>query len=546
VALLAAACGGTSKGSGSAATPNGAAVKQGGDVTFGAEEEPNCMDWIGSCAGSAWGVYTVQSNTMPRAYDYNDASGYEPSSLLTGPAVLRTTPQQVVTYHISPKAVWSDGQPITSADFKYTWDQIAHGHDIYDPTGYNLISSVDDTDPQTAVVTFSSTFPNWKSLFGGFYGVFPSHILQGKDRDAVMKSGYTFSGGPWMMPAGGWIKGQSVKLVPNPMYWGTKPHLDSVIFDFVPGGDTATEEANFRSAQYLAIYPQAQPGLDSLKGQSGTYFDAPIGLSFEALWYNISQAPLNDQAVREALGYATDRNAIVSNLFSTITPGIQPIQSWYTPEYGKAYTTPYAKFRLDLKMVDQVMSGDGWRKGSDGIWSKGGQKAAIELKTTTGNKRRGDTAQILQNEWREAGFQLTVTPEKAGVLFGQDLPAGTFQVALIGQTPTDNDLAQCSLWCSKNIPGPSNGNNGTNFSRVSDPTLDRVWTDADVNLDQNARLADAQQGEAKLADLAVGLPIDPSPDIVVVNSDRIGVAGGIFQHNFAYGPFVYMNTWYAK
>ena len=79
----------------------------------------------------------------------------------------------MVTYHINPKAVWSDGQPITSTDFKYTWDQIAHGKDIYDTTGYTNIASVDDTDPHTAVVTFKTPYADWKSLFGGIYGDLP-------------------------------------------------------------------------------------------------------------------------------------------------------------------------------------------------------------------------------------------------------------------------------------------------------------------------------------------------------------------------------------
>jgi peptide/nickel transport system substrate-binding protein len=550
VALVAAACGGSSKSSSSSPTSSGGggAAKQGGNVTFSAEQEPDCMDWIGSCSGAAWGVYTVETNTMPRAYDYGaGTTGYKPSNLLTGPADVKTSPQQVITYHLNPKAVWNDGQPITSTDFKYTWDQIAgpNAKDIYDPTGYNLITSVDDSDPHTAVVTFKTPYPDWRFLFGGFYGVLPSHILQNQDRDAAMKSGYTFSGGPWEMPAGAWVKGQSVKLVPNPMYWGTKPNFASVTFDFIT--DTATEQQDFKSGQVDAIYPQAQPGQEVLKGQPGTYFDAISGLSYEGLWFNVSKAPLNDQAVREALGYATDRTAIVNQLFAPVQPDIKPINSWYTPAFGAAYSEAYAKYQPNLKMVSQLMTGDGWTKGSDGIWTKNGQKAALELKTTTGNKRRQLTSQIIQTEWQQAGFQLTVTPEKASVLFGQDGPSGNFQVALYAQTPTDDDLSQCNLWCTKNIPGPSNGNAGINWYRITDPTLDKVWEDADVNLNQSQRVNDAHQGQAQLATLAVGFPIDPFPDIVVVNSDKIGVAGGgTFQHNFAYGPFTYMNTWYAK
>ena len=545
LALLAAACSSSksssSTGGGTPTTASGP-VKQGGDITLSAEQEPDCMDWIGSCSGAAWGVYTVQVNTMPHAYNWTDKNVYAPGDLLTGEADLVTTPKQVVTYHINPKAVWDDGQPITSADFKYTWDQIAHGKDIYDTTGYSQVESVDATDPHTAVVTFSVPYPDWKVLFGGNYGVFPSHILTGKDRDAAMKDGYTWSGGPWKLDH--WTKTSEVKLVPNPSYWGKKPNLNSVTFKFIT--DTAAEQQDFKSGQVLAAYPQAQPGQEALKGAAGTYFDAISGLSYEALWYNVSKAPLNSQAVRQALDYATDRNAIVSQLFAPVQPDIKPIDSYSTPAFGSFYTTPYSQYKLDLAKVTTLMTGDGWAKGSDGIWAKGGKQAALELKTTTGNKRRLLTAQILQSEWQAAGFKLTVTPEKAGVLFGQDGPAGNFQVALFAQTPTDNDPGQCVNFCTKNIPGPSNANSGTNWYRVSDPAVDKAFTEVDSTLDQSVRAKDVTDGMAKLADLGAGLPLDPFPDILVINSDKLGVEGGTFLHNFATGPFTYLNTWYLK
>ena len=102
-----------------------------------------------------------------------------------------------VTYRIRPEAVWSDGEPITSTDFEYTWKQIVDGKDIYDTTGYVDIESIDTSDPQVAVVTFSEPFAGWRDLFGGFYFVLPSHLLEGKNRNKVMKDGYAFSAGPW-------------------------------------------------------------------------------------------------------------------------------------------------------------------------------------------------------------------------------------------------------------------------------------------------------------------------------------------------------------
>jgi len=546
--MVATACSSSSSKSsgGSGATGSGSsttiAAKQGGDLVVSAEQEPDCVDWVASCAASSWGVWSMFVETMPRAYDITDKTQFVPGDMLAGPADFVATPTEKITYHIKPEAVWSDGQPITSHDFKYTWDQEVHGKDINDTTGYIDIASVDDTDPHTAVVTMAKPFVDWKALFSGFVGVLPSHLLEGKDRSALMKDGYTFSGGPWMIDH--WTKGTEVKLVPNPKFWGKKPNLNSLTFKFLT--DTAAEQAAFKSGQVSAVYPQAQPGGETLKDVPGTDFSAVPSLFFEEIWFQDTAPVVKETAVRQALAYATDRDAIVKQLFSAIQPDIAPIQSSYTPAHGPAYSTPYSKYKPDLKQVDTLMTGAGWAKGGDGIWAKGGQRASLELKTTTGNKRRALTAQILQSQWKAAGFELNLVTEKAGVLFGKDLPGGNFQVALYAQTPSDPDPAQCNIWCSKNIPGPSNANAGQDYTRYSDPTVDKLEADADTNFDQATRLKDVNDAQKTMADAVPALPLDPFPDIVAINGDRVGSETGKFVHNVVYGPFDYANTWFLK
>ena len=194
LSLVAAACGSSSKKT----STNGANAKvpKGGTLVLSAEQELDCADFIATCGNSLWGSWTVGEQVLPRAYDVDTQSGKQvPSILLTGEATLETSPKQKLTYKINPKAVWSDNAPITSADFKYTWDQIMHGKGIYDTTGYADIESIDTTDPKVAVVTMSTPYAAWRDLFGGFNFLMPSHLLEGKNRHKEMKDGYAFSGG---------------------------------------------------------------------------------------------------------------------------------------------------------------------------------------------------------------------------------------------------------------------------------------------------------------------------------------------------------------
>lgn len=519
-------------------------VQDGGTLVVGAEQEPDCADWINLCSGAAWGIWTMQAQTMPRAFDVVKDDGTwvnKPSILLDGEPELVTEPKQVVTYNISEDAVWSDGEPITSADFKYTAEQIRDGQDIYDATGYSQIESVETPDDKTAVVTFSEPYPGWRQLFGAGYGVFPAHLLEGKDRNAEMANGYDWSGGPWKIDK--WEKGVEVVLVPNEEFWGDVPKLDKVIFRFLT--ETAAEFDSFEAEQVLAIYPQPQLDVVERADGLGDAFDSLFSTetgNTEALYINNEAFPFDSENVRRALGYAIDRDKIVKTLFG----GVGVDEAWNTvdPPIMEEFSDPeaWAEYTLDLDMVDQLMTEDGWAKNADGIWEKDGQTASFEIKSTAGNQRRERTEEILQEQVREAGFDMTINNQEAGDLFGEQLPAGDFQVGLYAQILTALDPSNCTLYCSENIPGPANDNSGQNWTRTNVPEVDPLLKTVDTSLDDDERKAANQEAVRLLAATNTVLPLDPLPNIVLWNKRIVGDVGD----NPVYSMFVNMNEWQLR
>ena len=549
VAVLAAACSSSSNNTATSgnnsATTTPQAVPMGGTLTIGAEQEPDCMDWTDECAGSSWGFWDANVPTMPRAFDaVKQADGsyqYVPNVLLTGEPTLVTSPKMVVTYHINPKAVWNDGTPITSADFQYTWDHIDHGTNIYDPTGYNDISSVDDSDPATAVVTFSTPYAGWKGLFGGGYGILPSHLLKGKNQHAIMKDGYTFSGGPYEMPAGGWKKGVSIELVPNPKWYGAdKSHLDKVIFTLVT--DTSAEFAAFKAGTVKMIYPQPQLDVVSQIGSgipgANSLYNADTG-SFEVIWMNDQAGALSDVKVRQAIGYAIDRDAIVKALFGKL--GVTTALNVINAPILNNFSNPdaFANYKLDLSKVDSLLTGDGYAKDSSGIYAKGGQELSFSIQSTAGNKRRELTEQVLQQQLKQAGIKLTIQNHEASDLFGTILPAGNFQLALYAQDLTSLDPGRCNIFCSKNIPSAANQNSGENWTRTNISSLDPLLETVDSSLDDNTRATANKQADDITASDQISLPLDPLPDIVLWSKSLVGPVGD----NAILGPWWNMQDW---
>src|SRR3990172_5896460 len=225
----------------------------------------------------------------------------------------------------------------------------------------------------------------------------PSHILEGKDRAKEMTDGYAWSGGPWLIDS--WKKGDSIPLDPNDNYWGQKPHLDKVIFKILP--NTAAEFAAFKSGQVQAIYPQ--PQLDVVDAIKAGLPDAQTSSNaetayVEALWLNNEKAPFDSLAVRQAIAYAVDRDAIVNKLFGDL--GVDKAVNSLNPYIVAAYSDQeaWSQYSLDLAKVDELMTGDGWEKNADGVWEKDGETASFSIQTTAGNKRRELTEQVLQQQ----------------------------------------------------------------------------------------------------------------------------------------------------
>ncbi len=540
LALLAAACGGDDDdddGTGTETDGDAADVPEGGELLIGAEQEPDCTAWTKSCAGSSWGTWMMGVNTLPRAWNttLNDDGEWEHTyneDLLTEePTIDTSNPDTpVITYRIRDEAVWSDETPITCADFEFTALEVRDGEDVYDPTGYTAIDSFDCSDPKTVVINMAEPYSGWKAFFGALYGVLPAHLLEGKDLLAEMGDGYDWSGGPWIFE---WTKTVEIVLTPNPNWYGPKPKLERVVFRVQ--ADTAAQFRTFQNGEVAMIYPQPQPDVvaEIEAGIDANNEYSPMTGNLEALWMNNGTPPLDDLNVRKAIGYALDREALVQELFGPL--GVEePMQTLSPPILAPfADTEAWADYTPDPDQVDALMTESGWAKNADGIWEKDGEPATLSLKTTAGNQRRELTGQIIERQLGDAGFIVEFETLPAGDLFGQDLPAGNYDMGIYAQVLTAITVGQCNLFCSKNIPSEENQNSGQNWTRTNIPEIDPILEELDQTSDEDRQAELGKQADALLSENMASLPLDPLPNILLWNDSVVGDVGD----NPVLGPF---------
>ena len=209
----------------------------------------------------------VLAQVWPSAF-YTEPDGAQvlDTSLLVSATEVSSRPQTVV-YQINPRAVWSDGTPLTYADFVYNWEAQsgqARFTDVggrpftpVDEAGYDDIADVSGSaaDPYTATVTFSSPYPDWRSLFSY---LMPAHVAQA----IGFGSGFTdpvadlVSAGPYLVSQ--LHPGYSLELVRNAGYWGTPGNLALITYYFT---STLTETLNALSGHELDVATvPAEPG----------------------------------------------------------------------------------------------------------------------------------------------------------------------------------------------------------------------------------------------------------------------------------------------
>jgi peptide/nickel transport system substrate-binding protein len=189
------------------------------------------------------------------------------------------------------------------------------------------------------------------------------------------------------------------------------------------------------------------------------------------------------------------------------------------------------------------MTADGWSKDGDGVWAKAGVRAAVELNAASGNRRRELTEQILQSQWKEAGFATAVNNPAQTVFTGEWLPKGLFTAGLFGMVPPTVDPNMCRQFCVQSIPTEGNGSVGGNVSRLSSSSVDAAWQAVARELDDGKRVALVHRAHELLADEVPGLPISGGVNATLVNTAKVGGPVGA---NSLGRAFYNLDEWYCR
>jgi peptide/nickel transport system substrate-binding protein len=161
-----------------------------------------------------------------------------------------------VTWQVRPDVRWSDGEPFTAKDVRFTWQSLRDSG-IWAP-GFNLIESIETPDSWTAIVHYREFYPNYLLQFGGLgTGIFPAHYCGPTNEMLFWDCNLEpISTGPFVLAQ--WIPGVRVTFAPNPHYFvPERPLASQLVLAIQPDPDFRARNLA-RGNAHLDLWPEQQ------------------------------------------------------------------------------------------------------------------------------------------------------------------------------------------------------------------------------------------------------------------------------------------------
>jgi peptide/nickel transport system substrate-binding protein len=401
LALLAAA-GAAAAFAGKGSSHSAATPQHGGSITIARIEDSQSFDKTNVFQNeSIW----LAEQIMEPLYTVTANGKSEKPWLATGYKV--SNGGKTYTFTLRNGVKFSNGQPMTSADVKFSLDDAraqSKGWGFLD----TAIKNITAPTPDTVVVHLKYKWAPFLADIALFAnGIIPNHFA-GQTRKAFYS--HPIGTGPFM-----WDKrvvGQSVTFQRNPNYWQKgKPYLDSVTWTYVTDENTRALQLQGNQIQVDEFPPfNSISKLQHTNGVTMTLFPST---RTDYLVMNEQYAPLADVHVRRAISYAIDRQAIVKSvLFGYGKPAnsfLPPQVPFYSPNAGG--------LQFNMAKAKAEMAKSKYPKGFK-----------VSLLVGAGAQVESANGQILQNQLKQLGIDVSFKQEDTSTEFN-DVEKQKYQLA---------------------------------------------------------------------------------------------------------------------
>jgi peptide/nickel transport system substrate-binding protein len=414
------------------------------------------------------------------------------------------------TFKIRPGMKWSDGQPATSEDARWTYQLILDATKKSDesPDGYYLgqgylepyltnagLKAVSAPDPQTLIV--QTEFAN-SILLQNYVPILPKHIWSKYTMDEIANAADAkpFLNPPPVVGTGPyqaieWKSNEFIRFKRNDNYWGPKGAANEVIIQHFESSDTMVQALKTGEVDYvrgvLADQFNAlknEPDIKTVEGIANGYSELSFNTGGNKKGYKGSTAALTDPAFRDALGYAVDQQKLVDTTLGGYgKPGttiIPPYQSrWHVePDQPRRFDIEEAKRRLDA--AGYALNSAGKRL------DKEGKVLNLRLTWPDSEAEHATDAQFIVDWFGQLGITVTAAVTEEGKLIddvtGPPGGPGDYDLYMWGWVGDPDPNSLLGFFTTDEIGGSSD-------SYYSNPQYDTLFEQQKSEQDPDKRKA---------------------------------------------------------
>ena len=568
VTVVASACGGPG-GSSTTVTYVGVA---GGSISFGMTGSPTGCN-PNTPSGDSPATLTVLGGVLPSPYVVNNLGALSPNlDFVEQSEVVNVKPETIV-YTINPKAVWSDGVPITADDFKYAWEQ-QRGNpdgtstDVTSIAGYRDIASVTGSNGgRTVTVKFKNTFGDWQMLFSN---LLPAHVMERvgwSPNCSTVSPSIDLSGGPFEIAS---VAGSTIKLVRNPKWWGGQANSKSITVHIASSSSQLASWMNsgyVQVAQPTTVTPSfltdmtGLPGAESDVDTSNTLLQLDMASSLDsrlspdlryAIALSINRQQLLDQQVSWAVpGIAVaDSHIYVQGQmnYKPSSNGTVPTTTIPVPTTSTSTTAIGAGGTVNFPVTpvpDQAatyFAASGLVRTPDSPYyhSAFGVPFTLHMVVDESDPWAASAAPLLRADLVAAGLDTQVTTVSSATTAGVDLAGGFADLALLPVTFSPFS-SQTLAWYTT-LLGPAGKNGSQDWTGYDNTQFEQLVETASQQLNPDTAAGMYAQADTQLWDQMVALPLYAEPAALAWSRS----IGGVTQEPRSTSLLWYAQLWAVR
>jgi peptide/nickel transport system substrate-binding protein len=421
----------------------------------------------------------------------------------------------VYTFRLRDNVKWHDGTPLTSADVKFSLENLVGKYNARGREAYRNIKSIETSNPQTVKISLKKPYSPFIEVLNAHDGcIMPKHIYEGTD---VLTNPHNTANpvgsGPFKLKE--WVKGDHITLVRNENFFKKgRPFLDSIVFRIIPSG--ATRATAFETGEVNAIFAsQSFPyqQADRLKRLPNVIIKDIGSPSLIGLNFNLKGNPtLAKREVRLAIAQAINKQFIVAKGYRNVGKIIDSVIPSGIPW---AYNPNVPKYPFNIQKANALLDEAGYpRKGS-------AMRFSLRLSYEAGNDNSERPAEILREQLKAVGIDIKLERLERSVMLDKVFQKYDFDLWFGPLTTRGHPaLGTARLYATSSITGQP----FTNLTRYSNPKVDQLF-DAAV---ATTKKADMVKAYYEIQDILMqDLPTIPIADRMQLNIIRDQYRGAL-------------------